>query len=414
MAPNYIALAIPFFFLFMGIEFWVARRRNRDLYRLNDTVNDLSCGIMQQVVDVFLKTALIGAYMAVYTHWRLFEINMTSVGLWILCFLAVDFAYYWFHRSSHEINAIWATHVVHHQSEEYNLSVALRQSSLQPIFVMMFYLPLALIGFPPVMFLANASFNKLYQFWIHTRLIGRLGPFEWVFNTPSHHRVHHGRNPKYIDKNHGGTLIIWDRMFGTFQAEEEEPTYGITKPLESWNPFWANCHYWAELFATARQTRRLGDKIRVFTKPPGWFPDDLGGPQAPPPVPAEPTKYDPSLIPALKRYASVQFLVLLPPVTLLLFTEASLATNVKITAVVFMIWSLVDIGLLLERSRTAFRLEWLRMALAVPLIFWTVPLAFKPVGLALGLVIVCLMMGLLFGLRGAFVDETPPVAAHSV
>lgn len=414
MAPNYIALAIPFFFLFMGIEYWVARRRNNLVYRLNDTVNDLSCGIMQQVVDVFLKTVLIATYVWVYTRWRQFEIAMDSVWLWILCFLAVDFAYYWFHRSSHEVNAIWATHVVHHQSEEYNLSVALRQSSLQPLFVMVFYLPLALIGFPPVMFLANASFNKLYQFWIHTRLIGRMGPLEWVLNTPSHHRVHHGRNPKYIDKNHGGTLIIWDKLFGTFQAEEEEPTYGITKPLESWNPLWANCHYWVELFATAQQTRKLDDKLRVFLKPPGWFPADLGGPQAPPAIPADPTKYDPVPAAPLKRYATAQFLVLLPPVTLLLFTEASLATNVKIAAVVFVIWSLIDIGLLLESNRTAFRLEWVRMGLTLPLIFWAVPLAYKPAGLGIGLVIVGLMFGLLFGLRRSFDSEPVGVKAHPV
>ncbi len=414
MAPNYIALAIPFFFLFMGIEFWVARRRNRQVYRLNDSVNDLSCGIMQQVVDVFLKTVLIGAYVWVYTYWRQFEIAVDSIGLWLLCFLAVDFAYYWFHRSSHEVNAIWATHVVHHQSEEYNLSVALRQSSLQPLFVMVFYLPLALIGFPPVMFLANASFNKLYQFWIHTRLIGRMGPLEWVFNTPSHHRVHHGRNPKYIDKNHGGTLIIWDRLFGTFQAEEEEPTYGITKPLESWNPFWANCHYWADLFETARRTRTLGDKLRVFLKPPGWFPADLGGPQAPPPVSNDPAKYDPHLAPALKRYATTQFLVLLPPVTWLLFMEASLATSVKIAAVLFVIWSLIDIGLLLEQNRTAYRLEWMRMAVTAPLIFWAMPHAYKTIGLGVAMIIVCLMVSMLFSLRRDFNAETPGVEAHPI
>ncbi|CAM2010019.1 sterol desaturase family protein [Acanthopleuribacter pedis] len=402
MAPNYIALAIPFFFLLMGLEWWVARRRKRDVYRLNDSVNDLSCGIMQQVVDVFLKTLLLGVYTWVYLHGHLFEIRLDSVWMWVLCFLGVDFAYYWFHRSSHEVNAIWATHVVHHQSEEYNLSVALRQSSLQPIFVMLFYLPLALIGFPPLMFLAAASFNTLYQFWIHTRLIGRLGPYEWVFNTPSHHRVHHGRDPKYIDKNHGGTLIIWDRLFGTFQAEEEEPTYGITKPLESWNPFWANSHYWIELVDSARRTRAPLDKLRVFSKQPGWFPDDLGGPQAPPPVPADPPKYDPALPAGLTRYAACQFLVLLPPVTLLLFLQASLSTDLKVAAALFVIWSLIAVGLLFERNRTAFRLEWLRLGLAVPLVVWALPVGYRAVGLAVILVAVALMLVPWFGLRRSF------------
>jgi len=148
-----------------------------------------------------------------------------------------------------------------------DLTVALRQGAFQAWFAWIFYLPLAVIGFPPLMFLTVSSFNTLYQFWIHTRTIGRLGPLELVLNTPSNHRVHHGRNPKYIDRNHGGTLIIWDRLFGTFQGEEEEPVYGITKPLASWNPVWANLHYWVELARTARRANRFSDQVRVFLKP---------------------------------------------------------------------------------------------------------------------------------------------------
>ena len=153
-----------------------------------------------------------------------------------MLFLGVDCAYYWFHRIAHEYNAPWAGHVVHHSSEDYNLAVALRQGTFQGLFSWVFYLPLALLGFPPAWFAAMTSFDLLYQFWIHTRAIGKLGPLEWVLNTPSHHRVHHARNPKYLDKNYAGTLIIWDRMFGTFQAEEEEPVYGLTKPLEQLEP----------------------------------------------------------------------------------------------------------------------------------------------------------------------------------
>ena len=189
----------------------------------------------------------------------------------------MDFFYYWFHRWSHEVNAGWAAHIVHHQSEEMNLAVALRQSVFQGALSWVFYLPLALVGFPPAMFLTVSALNTLYQFWIHTRAIGKLGPLEWVLNTPSHHRVHHGRNPKYIDRNHAGSLIVWDRMFGTFQEEEEEPVYGITRPLASWNPVWANFHYWAELWRTARRATRLQDRFRIFWKPPGWRPEELGG-----------------------------------------------------------------------------------------------------------------------------------------
>src|SRR5207247_5460488 len=177
-----------------------------------------------------------------------------------------------FHRMSHEVNAFWAAHVVHHQSEEYNLAVALRQGAFQSSFSWVFYLPLAVIGFPPLLFLTVSSLDTLYQFWIHTRAIGRLGPLEWVLNTPSHHRVHHGRNPQYIDRNHAGTLIIWDRMFGTFEPEGHAVIYGVTEPIASWNPVWANFHAYRNLWADAKRAKHWWDKIRIWFMPPGWKP----------------------------------------------------------------------------------------------------------------------------------------------
>ena len=287
-----IHLAIPVFFLLIGIELLVARLLERDVYRLADSVNDLSCGILQQVVEVFLKTALFAGYAWIFTSHRLLDVPLSAGWAWAVCFVGQDLLYYWFHRWSHEVNAGWAAHVVHHQSEEYNLTVALRQGALQPAFSWVFYLPLAVLGFPPAMFLAVSSFNTLYQFWIHTRLIGRLGPFEWVLNTPSHHRVHHGRNPRYIDRNHGGTLIVWDRLFGTFGEEREEPVYGVTRPLASWNPVWANLRHWAEMWDVARRAGRPLDRVRVLWKRPGWRPArpwrapgaDRGGPGEPRPL----------------------------------------------------------------------------------------------------------------------------------
>ena len=219
---NLIHLAIPVFFLLIAVELVAARLLEKDVYRLSDSVSDLSCGILDQIVGVFLKTALFAGYVAVYDHFRLFSLPNDSVAAWVACFLGVDLFYYCSHRFSHEVNAGWATHIVHHQSEELNLAVALRQSAFGQIYTWIFYLPLALLGFPPLMFLTLNAANTLYQFWVHTRLIGKLGPMEWVFNTPSHHRVHHARNPQYIDKNHAGTLIVWDRLFGTFAEEKEE------------------------------------------------------------------------------------------------------------------------------------------------------------------------------------------------
>ena len=191
-------------------------------------------------------------------------------------FIGIAFAYYWFHRSSHRINFLWAAHVVHHQSEEYNLAVALRQSSLQPFFSWVFYLPLAILGFPPKMFFTLVAVNVLYQFWIHTRLLGRLGPFEWILNTPSHHRVHHGQNPQYIARNHGGTLIIWDRMFGTFQVEEETPRYGLKRDFDSQNPFVVWISEIPGLYRDIRRAQSWRSALQYLIRPPGWHPPAKG------------------------------------------------------------------------------------------------------------------------------------------
>jgi hypothetical protein len=211
------------------------------------------------------------------------------------------------------------------------------------------------------MFLTVSSFNTLYQFWIHTRTIGRLGPLEWVLNTPSHHRVHHARNPKYIDRNHGGTLIVWDRMFGTFKGEEEEPVYGITTPLRSWNPVWANLHYWADLLGKARRTRRFSDRLRLFLKPPGWHPEELGGFLAAPEVdPATHSKYESPAPLSLRLYVLMQFVIVNLAATFFLFREGGLGLLPRFSAGLGIILSLASLGGLLDRRAWAYPLELAR------------------------------------------------------
>lgn len=268
---DYFVQAIPFFFLLIGIELAFGHYARKSLYTLPDAIANLSCGILQELVSVFFTVAMGAAYLLVYERFaiRHLEPNLLT---WVGILVGVDFFYYWFHRASHRVALFWALHVVHHQSEEYNLTVALRQSALGGFFSWIFYLPLAWLGFSPQMFLASYSFNLLYQFWIHTRVIKTLGPAEWILNTPSHHRVHHGRNPKYLDKNYAGALIVWDRLFGTFQSEEEEPVYGIVHPLRSWNPVWANVHAWVEQARIAREGKGPWEKVLVFFMPPGWHP----------------------------------------------------------------------------------------------------------------------------------------------
>ncbi|HEX2900559.1 MAG TPA: sterol desaturase family protein [Bacteroidia bacterium] len=309
----YIIYAIPVFFILIGVEIWIARRRNQQVYRLNDAIANISCGVAQQVFSVLIRGVLLLGYLYLYENHKLLTLGADQWWVWVLCFIGVDFFYYWFHRYAHEISFMWGGHIVHHQSEEYNLSVALRQGAFQGLSSWVFYLPLAWIGFDPVVFLVVSQFQTLYQFWIHTRLIGKMwAPFEYVFNTPSHHRVHHGVNPKYIDKNHGGTLIIWDRMFGTFQAEEEEVVYGVTKPLASWNPVWANFDYFYDLGKLIIRCQNFPDVIRAIVKGPGWRPAYLGGPQKPQPVTTKSfRKFDTAIPKGLGRYVLVQYVVVI-------------------------------------------------------------------------------------------------------
>lgn len=276
---DYVAAAVPLFFVLAAVEFAIGFFGRLKLHRLNDSISDLSCGIIDQTLKLFLHGAFLTAYIVLYDNFALFDITHSPPAAKILAafvgFLGVDLCFYWHHRFAHMYAAPWATHVVHHQSEEFNLIVALRQSAFEHYMMSFFYLPLALLGFPPAWYVALFAFNLIWQFWCHSRLVGKLGPLEWVFNTPSHHRVHHGRNPKYLDKNFAGTLIIWDRLFGTFVEEDEEPVYGITRPLESWNPIWANFHYWVELFDMTRRAPYFWDKIRIWFMPLGWTPRGL-------------------------------------------------------------------------------------------------------------------------------------------
>src|SRR5438105_7417245 len=266
--PNPIALAIPFFFLLIGVEIWIAKRRGVKLHRFADAVVDLSCGMTQQILLVFFVAALAGGYTWLYGH-RFFSFAPGSIWPWAIAFFAVDLVYYWWHRLSHRINLLWAVHVVHHQSEDYNLAVALRQAVLSVWTIWPLHLPLALIGVPPAVFLIVDSLSTLYQFWIHTELVGKLGWFEWIFNTPSQHRVHHAVNPRYLDRNYAATLCIWDRIFGTFEPEKEQPVYGLVKPLGSFDPLRAQVQHF---FVMARRMREYAgfDRVRVFLKGPEW------------------------------------------------------------------------------------------------------------------------------------------------
>ena len=373
MNLNPIVLSIPIFFILIGIELVVERLSHRKLYRLPDAIANLSCGITSQLSGLFMRVLAIGVYEVIYSNLAFFTLERNWM-YWLVLFLLTDFAYYWAHRMSHEINLFWGGHVVHHQSEEYNLSVALRQSSFQIVWTFAFSLPIALLGFKTEHFIYVSALNTLYQFWIHTETINKMGWFEYVFNTPSHHRVHHGRNPKYIDKNHAGSLIIWDKLFGTFQPEEERPTYGITKPINSWNAVWANFNHYAEMSKDLRRITKWSDKIKFLFKKPGWLPAELGGYQAAPEV--NPSTYQKFRTPAsesLNYYVLFQYILCLVGTALFLFNQSKFSMPEKAFITILISVVVVNCGVLFENRKWVRWAEWIRIIL-YPVILATLTL----------------------------------------
>jgi alkylglycerol monooxygenase len=366
MHPIYILLAIPFFLLFIGLELLYGKLKKKQFYRFNDAIVNLCIGIGQQAFNLVFKGMLLGVYIWAEQHYALFHQPQTFWSF-LLALIGYDFFFYWAHRWSHEINFFWGAHVVHHSSEEYNLSVALRQSWWHNVIAFFIFMPLPFLGFDPIIFFLAAAVHTLYQFWIHTRAIGKLHPWiEYVFNTPSHHRVHHGRNPKYIDKNHAGVFIIWDRLFGTFKEEEEEPTYGITTPLNSWNPTWANLHYYVEMFQKARRMTRWTDRLRMLWARPGWLPKELGGYQAPPPIDEQAKrKFETRTSGMFRAYVIVQFIMVLLGLSGFMWFFDELTWPYRMVFLGLVVLSLMICGAILENKRWVHIAEYARLVFAL-------------------------------------------------
>ena len=272
-----VTLATPAFILLVILEIVLGRMKAaKAYYEAKDTAASLAMGFGSTIAGALTGGAIVAASLWIYQH-RLFNIPMTAIWAWVALFFLEDMTYYWFHRISHERRFWWASHVNHHTSQHYNLSTALRQTwTGQVAGTWLLWLPLSLLGFPPGMVAIQKGVSLVYQFWIHTETIGRLHPaFEAVFNTPSHHRVHHARNPRYLDRNYAGILIIWDRMFGTFQPElDEEPCrYGIVKNLGDFNILRAAFHEWIGLGQDLLRYRSPREALGYLFGPPGWSPD---------------------------------------------------------------------------------------------------------------------------------------------
>jgi alkylglycerol monooxygenase len=406
-----IVLATPVFFVLIAVEFAWGWRKGRNTYRLNDAINSITLGMLSQITAVLTRLFRIGIYTAVFSSvalWRDDAFWLSPVG-WLLALVFYDFCYYWLHRAGHETAIFWAAHVVHHQSQDYNLSTALRQTSSGALLGWLFYIPMALAGVPPLVFGVVALIDLLYQFWVHTEHVPKLGWFDRWFCSPSNHRVHHAVNDQYLDRNYGGILVIWDRLFGSFQEEDEKCVYGTRAPLNSWDPLWSNAEvYWA-LAKDSWHARNWVDKARVWIKPPGWRPADVAA-RFPKPAfdLAKLERYHPPITPRVAWFAGIQFFVLLQGVALFLWHADRLPlaqSAVWLAALTACLWA---VGAVLQNRISmleVFLIEAGALATATSAVGMVdLHMLFKPLAmlLAIGFVLT----------RGAGVRHPRPLARH--
>ncbi|GAB3475764.1 lysoplasmalogenase family protein [Polaromonas eurypsychrophila] len=392
-----IVLATPVFFVLIAIEFAWGYAKGRNTYRLNDAVSSIGLGMLSQVSAVFTRLFRIGIYTAIYSSVALYpnpEFWNTWYG-WLIALVFYDFCYYWLHRAGHESAVFWAAHVVHHQSQDYNLSTALRQTSSGALFGWIFYVPMAVAGVPPLIFGIVALIDLLYQFWVHTEHVPKLGWFDRWFCSPSNHRVHHAVNERYLDKNYGGILIVWDRLFGSFKEEDEKCVYGTRSPLNSWNPLWANAEvYWA-LGKESWHARTWGDKIRVWLKPPGWRPADLAARFPKDAFDMARVEYfHPPIKRSVALFGAVQFAALLAGVAYFLWQADGMAPGPSVVWLAALGTGLWAVGGLLQG-----RLSMLEVLLIEAAVLATATAAlglleahrvFKPLALGLAIVLVAI------------------------
>lgn len=349
-----ILLAVPFFFALIAVELVFEKVRGTNYYRINDSVTSLTTGVLNQAAKIVSLIIPFTIYLFFYDHYALFQFSQSWL-VWIVAFIAYDFFYYWNHRVGHEINLFWAAHVVHHNSEDYNLSTALRQTGTG-FLSSIFYIPMAIIGFEPLMVVTVGALNLVYQFWVHTQHINKMGWFDRVFVSPSNHRVHHAQNAIYIDRNYGGVLILWDRLFGSFQEEldQQPPIYGVRGALNSWNPIWANLQFYHQLLQDSMHTRLWRHKLTIWFRRTGWRPPDV--------IEQYPllktdlehfNKYDTQLSGREKVYALTQYAIISLIALFLMINLQSISTQMQLASIGYLIISGYGVGLLMNRHTGA-------------------------------------------------------------
>ena len=356
---NLVVYAVPIFILAILVELAYGLAVHRNTYRLNDSFSSLALGVLSQARR--FVTLGVGGYVyhLITVYFSLPLMDASHWFTWVLAMVLYDFCYYWLHRLGHERTILWAAHVAHHQSEDYNLTTALRQTSTGFLLGWIFYIPMYLVGIPAEVVVTVGSINLIYQFWVHTEHLPKLGWYEWIFVTPSNHRVHHAQNDIYLDRNYGGLFILWDRLFGTFQEELDEETvvYGIRGPLKSWNPVRALTHIYVDMARDSWRTADWRDKLRVWVSRTGWRPADVAASDPREKIdPAHFVKYDPRVPGPVSLYALFQ---LVAAVLLLNFMEnAELAYGQGVALWALLVATTVTTALWLEGRGVAQMAKW--------------------------------------------------------
>lgn len=363
-----MAIGLPIILLISYLEYLFAKNRSdKRIFKYESSIANLSVGIADRLFDIFCSSIFYAIYYDIYDHYHLFKIE-NAWYIWILLLLATDLVWYWYHRLGHEINILWAAHIVHHHSEEFNYTAAMRITVFQALIRTCFWSILPLIGFPPSMVIPVLLLHGIYSFFTHTRLIGRLGFIEKIFITPSHHRVHHASDEKYLDKNYGDIFVFWDKLFGTFKQEEEEPHYGIVHPLESYSFLWQHFHYYLEIAVAFQRAGSFKGKCLVL----------FGGPEHMNPAirkvlerKFKVKQESGQLKPSLKRYVNLQIGCCVLSLTALTMFYAFLPASIMFVLSFLVMLTLVQCGALLNQKNYVFYIEMIRISIPFVYLAWS-------------------------------------------
>lgn len=364
---NFLAFAMPAFFLFVYLEFVLTRRKEKyGIFNYESSVSNVSIGIAERLINLFIAASFYQLYFYIFNNYRIFEIPSNAF-VWICLILATDFVWYWYHRLGHEVNFFWAAHIVHHHSEEFNLTTAARITTFQAIIRTGFWCVLPFFGFHPKMVITMLIVHGAYSFFTHTQIVGRIKWLEYVFVTPSVHGVHHASDEKYLDKNYGDMFTFWDRMFGTFQAEEEKPKYGLTHPLKSFSFLWMHFHYYFEIYELWKRSKGFNARWKAVFGSPAHMDQDI---RAILEKRFLQDKTDHSHRLRFRNYLYIQLAISIFLLTGFTFYFQFFGVADKLFVVLFILITLVNCGALLEQRKWMYYLEYLRLFFLSTYLLW--------------------------------------------